>query len=98
MQTILSCNLFFYHSACDNSMHVCKYWLLDSSRVSQVATQIHNSLDSHQVPLFRVAGIVEGYWSLRAAKQPLLGVPQDMRVSSKDVPSHWSSVRIDRAQ
>lgn len=41
--------------------------------------------DTHQVPLFRVAGVVEGQGSLGAAQHLLLGVPQDVRVCCQDL-------------
>lgn len=46
----------------------------------------YSHLHPHQVPLFRVSGIVEGHRSLRATEQSLLRVPQDMRVGCQNVP------------
>lgn len=47
--------------------------------------QRDGGVDTHQVPLFRVAGVIEGQGSLRAAQHLLLRVPQDVRVSCQDV-------------
>lgn len=47
--------------------------------------KINSSLNSHQMPLFGVVGIIEGQRSLRAAEHSLLGVPEDMGVSCQDV-------------
>lgn len=57
------------------------------------------------MPLFRVAGVVEGHRSLGAAEHSLLGVPQDVRVGRQDISCllaedirHGSSFRCDRTE
>lgn len=50
-----------------------------------LARRQNGSTDTHQVPLFRVAGIVKGKWSLWAAQHFLPRVPQDVRVRCQDI-------------
>lgn len=56
------------------------------SKQNKIVTKIYSHLHPHQVPLFRVSGIVEGHWSLRTTEHSLLGVPQDMRVGCQNIP------------